>query len=87
MNIKKRTGAKKPEIMIYIGPTITGVAAHNTFLNNGITDSIRKAMDKEPAFKNLVIPAENLAAAASDLREKRGAIYEFYKKAVAYRAD
>lgn len=84
MSAKRKNKAK---IMVYVGPTIIGVAAHNTFLNNGITPELEAAAKKEPAFKNLVIPATDLAFEAANLRAGKGAIYEFYKKAAAYQAD
>lgn len=87
MSTRKKTGTRRPEIMVYVGPTIAGVATHNTFLNNGITPELEKAAKKEPAFKSLVIPAADLASEAANLRSGKGAISMFYRKAAAYQAD
>lgn len=79
-----KTGAK-PETVAYVGPTIMGVATHNQIFNNGLPDGLVDAMGKEPAFKSLVVPIGSLAAAGSDIANKTGAAYAFYKKALDYK--
>lgn len=76
----------KQETVVYVGPTISGVASHNTVFNNGLPQSVQDAITKEPAFKNLLVPVSALAAATSDIANKRGATYVFYEKALNYKA-
>lgn len=86
----KATQAKataKPETVVYVGPSILGVANHNTVYNNGLPQELQDAIEKEPAFKNLIIPISQLSAAGSDIANKRGAAYTFYEKAMQYKHE
>lgn len=71
---------KKPETLVYVGPTIPGVATHNMFMNEGITNELKQAIENEPAFANLIVPISALASTANCLTEKKGAVYIFYEK-------
>lgn len=73
------------ETLVYVGPSILGVAYHNTVFNNGVPQELQTAMDEEPAFKNLLVPIGQLAAVGSDIANKRGAAYIFYEKALQYK--
>lgn len=79
--------ATKPETVVYIGPSILGVANHNTVYNNGLPQELQDAIEKEPAFKNLLVPISQLAAAGNDIANKRGAAYTFYEKAMQYKQE
>lgn len=79
--------AAKPETVVYIGPSILGVANHNTVYNNGLPQELQDAIEKEPAFKNLLVPISQLAAAGNDIANKRGAAYTFYEKAMQYKQE
>lgn len=83
--MSKKTVTKQ-ETVVYVGPTISGVASHNTVFNNGLPQGMQDAIAKEPAFKNLLVPVSALAAATSDIANKRGATYVFYEKALNYKA-
>ncbi|MCD8294679.1 MAG: hypothetical protein LUE27_05525 [Clostridia bacterium] len=73
------------ETLVYVGPTVVGVAQRNTFFTNGVTRALQDAMDKEPAFRSLVIPLSKLVAAQNDISNKRGSTYVFFKKAQTYK--
>lgn len=77
--------AAQTETLIYVGPSILGVAYHNTVFNNGVPQELQAAMNEEPAFKNLLVPIGQLAAIGSDIANKRGAAYIFYEKALQYK--
>lgn len=77
--------AAQTERLVYVGPSILGVAYHNTVFNNGVPQELQTAMDEEPAFKNLLVPIGQLAAVGSDIANKRGAAYIFYEKALQYK--
>lgn len=77
--------AAQTETLVYVGPSILGVAYHNTVFNNGVPQELQTAMDEEPAFKNLLVPIGQLAAVGSDIANKRGAAYIFYEKALQYK--
>lgn len=77
--------AAQTETLVYVGPSILGVAYHNTVFNNGVPQELQTAMNEEPAFKNLLVPIGQLAAVGSDIANKRGAAYIFYEKALQYK--
>ncbi len=76
----------KAEKVVYVGPTIPGVASHNTIYNNGLPKELTDAQDKEPAFKALVVPLSALSNALREINGKTGATYVFYEKALGYKA-
>lgn len=78
--------SKTETVVVYVGPTIPGVANHNAVFNNGLPKGMQDAIEKEPAFKNLLVPVAQLAAATGDIANKRGATYVFYEKALNYKA-
>lgn len=87
---KEATGGKTEDFgmqdaMVYVGPTVMGVATHNQVFNNGLPDGLKDAMEKEPAFKSLVVPVGSLAAVGNDIANKTGAAYVFYEKALNYK--
>ena len=73
-------------IKVYIGPTVPGVAVHGTIYNNGPSKELEVAMEKEPAFRSLLVPVEKLANATAEIERKDGAAYVFYQKAMKYKA-
>lgn len=76
----------KAETLVYVGPTIPGVASHSTIYNNGLPKELTDAQEKEPAFKALVVPLSALTNALGEINGKTGATYVFYKKALGYKA-
>lgn len=67
--------------LIYVGPTITGVAARNTVFDS-VPPSIGAAAAEKPWLLDLCVPLSALPDAIEQIREKRGAIYNVYKKAL-----
>lgn len=76
---------KEVEALVYVGPTIVGVASHNTIFNNGLPDNLKVAIDKEPVFKGLVIPVNRLADALKEIETKSGATFSLYEKVADYK--
>ena len=73
------------KILMYVGPTIVGVASHGTVLNNGLTESLKATIEKEPAIRGLLIPIENAAAELREIDTKTGATYSLYEKVANYK--
>lgn len=73
------------KILMYVGPTIVGVASHGTVLNNGLTESLKAAIEKEPAIRGLLISIENAAVALREIDTKTGATYSLYEKVANYK--
>lgn len=76
---------QKSKILIYVGPTIAGVASHGMIFNNGLSEELNVAMEKEPAFNGLVVPVTELAKAIKEIEREFGATYVLYNKVVNYR--
>ena len=76
---------QKPKILIYVRPTIAGVASHGMVFNNGLSKELNAAMEKEPAFNGLVVPVTELAKAIKEIEREFGATYVLYNKVVNYR--
>lgn len=86
VKVFEKAEIKKVETLVYVGPTISGVATHNMFMNNGITNELKAAIEKEPAFANLIVPVSALASTAKSIADKSGAAYVFYKKVASFKA-
>lgn len=75
--------AKKTEqtagMVVYVGPTVPGVANQNTFYSNGIPTPLAEAIAKNPAMGGLVIPLDQLPDAMKKLRGGCGHIYRLYR--------
>ena len=74
--------AKKTEqtagTVVYVGPTVPGVANQNTFYSNGIPTPLTEAIAKNPAMGGLVIPLDQLPDAMKKPRGGCGHIYRLY---------
>lgn len=80
-----QTTLKDMETVVYVGPTIAGIASHGTIYNNGLPEGLKKAIEKEPVFRGLVVPTANLAKAINDLQTKSGVTHTLYNKVLNYR--
>lgn len=78
--VKAATAAKKPVIVMYIGPSIKGVVAYGTIFNNGITEELRAEIEKIPAVGGLIVPTTQLAAASADVEREGSAYNVLYHK-------
>ena len=76
---------KEPEQLVYVGPTIVGVAVQYTVYKNGIPNSLSKAIAEVPAIGCLVLPVSQLAEAMKKITKKQGALYTQYQNALLYK--
>ena len=76
---------KEVETLVYVGPTIVGVASHSTIFNNGLPDNLKAAIDKEPAFNGLLVPIESAAVALKEIDTKTGTTFSLYEKVANYK--
>nr|DAH03583.1 MAG TPA: hypothetical protein [Caudoviricetes sp.] len=74
----------KANTVVYIGPTINGVAIENTTFNNGISPELQAAIKRCPAIGNLCIPVRELSGALKQLSSQKGSVFEMYKAALKY---
>jgi hypothetical protein len=82
----KKTVANKnsKEAVVYVGPTIIGVAKQNTVYNNGIPAALKAAIEESPIIGNLVIPTNKLPMALKEIASKQGAMQIYFDKAKQY---
>lgn len=73
-NIEKTTSP-----VVYCGPTIPGVAKHNTVYTNGVPAQLTDAQKRIPALKGLVIPLDQLPEARKQLSDGNGRIFRLYQ--------
>lgn len=79
---KRKEAPKAP--MMYVGPTIHGVAIQNTVYTKK-PDALEEAQKECPEFGNLYLPIMKYAMAEQMIRKKSGYIYTAYKKALEYK--
>lgn len=68
--------------IVYVGPTIPGVANRNTVFDGSLPQSLQTAIQETPIIGNLVIPISRLSDALTQIRTKSGSIYTIYQKAL-----
>ena len=73
---------KKP--VIYIGPSIIGVATTGTVYNNGLTPQLEKAAKEVPSLNTLLVEVGKITQARKELKNKESAIRICYEKAEKY---
>ena len=72
--------------IVYVGPTIPGVANRNTAYDDTPSEALQAAIQNAPYLGNLVVPISGLADAMAQIRNRSGAVYTLYKKALTYSA-
>lgn len=72
--------------IIYVGPTIPGVATRNTTYSEQ-PESLKEAAKAAPFLNSLCIPVRNLTKAMEQIRKKEGAYYTLYMKALHISAN
>lgn len=70
--------------VIYIGPSIAGVAATGTVYRNGLTPQLQKAVEEMPALNMLLVDVGKVVQARSSLRDKSSGMSICYRKAEEY---
>lgn len=81
----KKAAAEVKEPVMYVGPTIPGIAAQNTVYTE-MPAAAKTAAETLPDFNNLFIPVRDYPEANKMLREKKGYIYSAWKKAESYKS-
>lgn len=83
--MKKRIPVPKPARpakVVYVGPSITGVAARNTVYWE-LPESLTRAVQAAPYLAGLCVPIPKLAGALEQLERRQGSIYSLYTRALA----
>lgn len=77
---------KEPENLMYVGPTIPGIAIQNTIYTK-IPQAAAEACKKVPEMRNLFIPILKYPEAEQMLRTGKGYIFSAYKKALQFKEE
>ena len=67
--------------IVYVGPTITGVATRNA-VYEGMPEALARAVKGPPYLGGLCVPIAKLAGAMDQIDRQKGSIYTLYKKAL-----
>lgn len=68
--------------VVYVGPTITGVATRNTVYED-LPEALKKAIQADPYLGGLCVPIPRLSGAMEQIDRQQGTIYTLYSKALA----
>jgi hypothetical protein len=68
-----------PERVVYIGPTLPGVAKHGTVYEGGIPKELQAAVKEKPLLEKLIVKESEFAEAQTSIIRKSGVYYEAYK--------
>lgn len=79
---RKAEDIVKKGTVVYIGPSLRGVADRNTIYNNGLPKELTGEIEKKPSLANLLVPLPQLAEAMKQINTRQGAYYAFYQKAL-----
>lgn len=83
---KQLTASKAPETVLYVGPTINGIAITGTVYSS-IPEAAKAAKDNVPMILNLFIPIREYGTAEKMIREKKGYIYSAYVEALKFKKE
>ena len=76
-NRKKGSG----ESIIYLGPTIKGVAQSGTVFNGGtLTGEAKTAINRFPSIERLFVPLSDLPQAVRELKSNQSVLSTIYRK-------
>lgn len=70
--------------VVYVGPTIIGVAARNTTYS-AIPDALQEASKTAPYLLGLCVPVSRLSMALTQIQRAEGSFYTLYQKALGYK--
>lgn len=72
--------------LIYIGPTIDGIAIRNTVYEK-LPEPLEAAIKKAPYLSGLCVPISELSKALKQISSKSGTTYKLYIKALKESAE
>ena len=70
---------KQPADVMYMGPTIAGVARHSTVFKGGILpQKAEECISIFPPMKRLFVPLKKMPDIVKELNKKKGVLWEVY---------
>ena len=76
---KERQTQKKPEVLVYCGPSVRGVAKQFTVYDERVPAEGGRFLAKHPAAQTLCVPLEDFAATRAGLNTKGSVQDTLYK--------
>ncbi len=76
---KERQTQKKPEVLVYCGPSVRGVAKQFTVYHEKLPAELVKFLARHPAAQTLCVPLEDFAATRAGLNTKGSVQDTLYK--------
>lgn len=80
----KKSIERKGKAVIWLGPTIVGVATTGTVYRNGLTPQLQKFKKELPAVKRLLVGTEDTARVRRALTDPQSAESLCYGKVLVY---
>ena len=68
------------QIMVYVGPSLKNIVQTGTAFRGGYPPKLEQEMRNRPYLSELMVPAENLAAARKELRKAGSSLNQLYQK-------
>ncbi len=70
---KKQNTPAVPEVVVYCGPAIRGIAAQYTAFTGGLPDAVQQQCEKTPALRALLVSPEKLSQMRTALNDPNSA--------------
>lgn len=70
---KKQSAPAMPEVVVYCGPAIRGIAAQYTAFTDGLPDAVQQQCEKTPALRTFLVPPEKLSQMRTVLNDPNSA--------------
>lgn len=74
----------KKKNLVYIGPTIPGVAYNGTTYIDGLPEALEDKFKEIPALRQLLVPPSGWPDAQEQLKAQNGRLYIAYKMVQEY---
>lgn len=67
---KRTTTAKKPQVMVYIGRSLTGLPSNTVFIGGALPRHVAEMAAANPHLAALIVPVNELQAARRNIATK-----------------
>lgn len=69
----------KPKKVVYLGPTLPGVAKEGTIYISGITPQLEEACKRMPAIREFVVPVDTYEEVVKRLKDSENGMSQIYQ--------
>lgn len=68
----------KPKKVVYLGPTLPGVAKEGTIYIDGITPQLEEACEQMPTIREFIVPVDTYEEVAKRLKDSEDGMSQIY---------